>query len=87
MQHLSMGCDAHKHYSQLEIQDAAGMVLGRARVDHHPGALSSFFYRLPGGTPVALESVGNWYWIADEIEAAGCRLQSVRVCDPVRHLN
>jgi transposase len=22
---------------------------------------------------VALESVGNWYWIADEIEAAGCR--------------
>jgi hypothetical protein len=19
-----------------------------------------------------LESVGNWYWIADEIEAAGC---------------
>jgi len=23
--------------------------------------------------PVTVESVGNWYWIADEIEAAGCR--------------
>jgi transposase len=73
MQHLSVGLDAHKHYSQLEIQDDTGLVLNRARLDHHPGALSSFFSRLPGGTPVALESVGNWYWIADEIEAAGCQ--------------
>ena len=73
MQQLSVGCDAHKHYSQLEVQDDAGLVLNRVRLDHHPGALSSFFSRLPGGTPVALESVGNWYWIADEIEAAGCQ--------------
>ena len=73
MQQLSVGCDAHKHYSQLEVQDDAGLVLNRVRLDHHPGALSSFFSRLPTGTPVALESVGNWYWIADEIEAAGCQ--------------
>jgi transposase len=26
----------------------------------------------PSGTPLALESVGNWYWIADEIADAGC---------------
>jgi transposase len=73
MQHLSVGCDAHKHYSQLEVQDAHGVVLSRARLEHHPGMLASFFSRFPPGTPVALESVGNWYWIADEIEAAGCR--------------
>jgi hypothetical protein len=73
MQHLSVGCDAHKHYSQLEIQDVNGLVLNRARVDHHPGAISSFFSRLPRGTPVALGSVGNWCWIADEIEAACCQ--------------
>jgi hypothetical protein len=24
------------------------------------------------GSPVALETVGNWYWIVDEIERAGC---------------
>jgi len=72
MQTISVGFDAHKHYSQLELQDASGQVLNRVRIDHSPGAVSSFFSLLPGGTPVALESVGNYrYWIADEIEAAG----------------
>ena len=42
------------------------------RVDHQPGAIRTFLENLPQGIPVALESVGNWYWIADEIEAAGC---------------
>jgi len=23
------------------------------------------------GSPVAVETIGNWYWIVDEIEAAG----------------
>src|SRR3990172_9769878 len=30
------------------------------------------YSRFPPGTPVALETVGNWYWIVDEIEQAGC---------------
>jgi transposase len=72
MKRLFVGCDAHKHYSQLEVQDSTAQVLRRLRIDHSRGALSSFFSRLPHDTPVALESVGNWYWIADEIEAAGC---------------
>ena len=72
MEQLFVGCDAHKHYSQLEVQDATAQVLRRIRIDHCRGALSSFFSKLPPKTPVALESVGNWYWIADEIEAAGC---------------
>ena len=42
------------------------------RVDHQPGAIQAYLESLPTGTPVALESVGNWYWIADKIEAAGC---------------
>jgi transposase len=72
MKRLFVGCDAHKHYSQLEVQDSTAQVLRRLRIDHSRGALSSFFSKLPHDTPVALESVGNWYWIADEIEAAGC---------------
>jgi transposase len=72
MEAFVVGCDAHKHYSQLEVQDATGQALSRVRIDHQRGAISQFFSRLPKGTPVALESVGNWYWIADEIEAAGC---------------
>ena len=72
MSSLFVGCDAHKHYSQLEIQDSSAHVVRRCRLDHARGTLHSFFSTLPHATPVALESVGNWYWIADEIEAAGC---------------
>jgi len=72
MDSLFVGCDAHKHYSQLEVQDSSAKVLRRVRVDHSHGAFRVFLSSLPTGTPVALESVGNWYWIADEIEASGC---------------
>jgi len=72
MSHYRVGCDAHKHYSQFAILDPDGQLQHQARVDHEPGAIRAFLQDLPEGTPVALESVGNWYWIADEIEAAGC---------------
>jgi transposase len=67
-----IGCDAHKHYSQFAVMDEEGNLIAQHRVDHQPGAIQAFLEGLPEGTPVALESVGNWYWIADEIEAAGC---------------
>jgi transposase len=69
---LSIGCDAHKRYSQFEVQDQHGHVHGQTRVNHQRGAIQEYLSGFPEGTPVALESVGNWYWIADEIEAAGC---------------
>jgi hypothetical protein len=31
----------------------------------------SFLAHCEPGSPVALETVGNWYWIVDEIEGAG----------------
>lgn len=72
MSHYRVGCDAHRRYSQFAILDDAGQLQHQARVDHERGAIQAFLESLPQGTPVALESVGNWYWIADEIEAAGC---------------
>jgi transposase len=72
MRDYRIGCDAHKRYSQVEVQDDRGHVVRQARVYHEAGAVHGFFAQFPEGTPVALESVGNWYWIADEIEAAGC---------------
>ena len=30
-----------------------------------------FVHRWSEGSPVAVESVGNWYWVVDEIEAGG----------------
>ena len=69
---FKIGCDAHKRYSQFAIFDEGGDLCQQARVNHEHNAIYSFLSGFPRGTPVALESVGNWYWIADEIEAAGC---------------
>jgi hypothetical protein len=61
MSHYWVGCDAHKHYSQFAVLDEDGQLRHQARVDHAPGAIQAFLESLPEGTPVALESVGNWY--------------------------
>jgi len=72
MSHYKIGCDAHRRYSQFAILDHEGRFLQQVRVNHTPGAIRDFLEGYPPGTPVALETVGNWYWIVDEIEAAGC---------------
>jgi len=72
MSHYRVGVNAHRRYSQFAILDQDGQLQHQARVDHEPGAIHAFLENLPEGTPVALETVGNWYWMADEIEAAGC---------------
>ena len=72
MSHYGAGCDAHRRYSQFAVLVQEGQLRRQTRVDHEPGAIQAFLESVPEGTPVALESVGNWYWIADEIEAAGC---------------
>ena len=72
MTNYKIGCDAHRRFSQFAILDADGQFLEQVRVNHEPGAIRRFLSEFPPGTPVALESVGNWYWIVDEIEAADC---------------
>ncbi len=73
MENYTIGCDAHKRYSQITVLDSRARVYMRARVEHTPGAIKEYMAQYPAGTPVAVESVGNWYWIVDEIEASGCR--------------
>jgi len=41
------------------------------RIPHLRGALREFLAGCEPGSPVAVETVGNWYWIVDEIEKAG----------------
>jgi transposase len=72
MTNYTIGCDAHKNYSIFAVMNEAGQVVKHKRIDHHPGAIQAFLGRFPIGTPVALESIGNWYWIVEEIEIAGC---------------
>jgi transposase len=63
--------DSHKHYTLACVESAKGRKRREARIDHERGALRGFLGTCQAGSPVALETIGNWYWIVDEIEAAG----------------
>src|SRR5215510_14985130 len=64
--------DAHKRYTLASVVRADGRLVREQRIAHEPGALQRFLERCERGSPVAVETIGNWYWIVDEIEAAGC---------------
>jgi transposase len=63
--------DAHKRYSQACVQSQDGQFLCEKRINHRRGTIKQFLDNWTTGTNVALETVGNWYWIVDEIEQAG----------------
>jgi len=64
--------DAHKHYTLASVEQADGRVLRELQVPHERGALRQFLQRCDPESPVAVEATGNWYWIVNEIESAGC---------------
>ena len=63
--------DSHKRYSFASVESEDGAKRTEARVEHRPGAIHQFLERFDHGSPVAVETVGNWYWIVGEIEEAG----------------
>ena len=69
MQYIAF--DSHKRYTFASVERPKGERLREARIDHERGAIHQFLCQWEPGSPVAVETVGNWYWIVDEIEAAG----------------
>src|SRR5262245_46186564 len=69
--------DAHKRYTLASVVRPDGQLVREQRIAHERGALREFLERCEQGSPVAVETIGNWYWIVDEIEAAGCIPQLV----------
>lgn len=67
----NVALDAHKRYSLGSVEDAEGRILAERRVPHRRGQIRKFLAGLEPGTPVAVETIGSWYWIVDEIEEAG----------------
>jgi transposase len=63
--------DSHKHYTLCSVEDEQGKILQEQRIEHERGAIQTFLAGFAAGTPVAVETIGNWYWIIEEIEAAG----------------
>ena len=66
-----IGCDAHKKYSVFAGISEAGEIIPAQRVEHDRESYRSFLKGLPSGSQIAVESVGNWYWLIDEMEKAG----------------
>ena len=65
--------DSHKHYTLMEREDIQSQVARQCRIEHAPGAIRAALRDCEAGTPVAVEAMGNWYWIVAEIEQAGLR--------------
>ena len=63
--------DAHKHYSLAARELVDGGARRHDRIEHRPGNIRAYLSDIEPGTVVAVEATGNWYWITDEIEAAG----------------
>jgi len=68
MQYIAF--DAHKHYTWARVEGPDGRVLREKRIPHERGALRQFLAGCEPGSPVAIETVGNWYWMVDETESA-----------------
>jgi transposase len=67
------GCDMHKRYSVFGSINEAGHKSDCVRVEHQRAVVKAYLDKLPPGSPIAIETVGNWYWMVDEMEKAGHR--------------
>src|SRR5438093_3514347 len=61
--------DVHKKYTWARVENTQGERLYESRLAHAHGTIKNFVHRWSEGSPVAVETVGNWYWVVDEIEA------------------
>jgi transposase len=69
--------DSHKHYTFARAEDNNGRNVKEFRIEHQRGNIAGFLRRHQAGSAVAVETIGNWYWIIDEIEQAGMQPQLV----------
>jgi hypothetical protein len=69
--------DVHKKYTWARVENTKGDRLYESRLGHTHGTIKNFVNRWTAGSPVAVETVGNWYWVVDEIEAGGGKPQLV----------
>ena len=69
--------DVHKKYTWARVENPQGERLYECRLAHAHGTIKNFVHRWSEGSPVAVETVGNWYWVVDEIEGGGGKPQLV----------
>ncbi len=74
-----LGCDSHSAYSVIVSMDETGRASSPLRLDHSDGIFAELAKKFPEQTPIAVEASGGWYWVVDQLEAAGF---DVRLTDP-----
>jgi transposase len=62
--------DSHKHYTLARVETQQGQKIAEQRINHEHGNIYNFLANFEKGTKVAIETIGNWYWIVNEIEQA-----------------
>ena len=65
--------DSHKRYTLALVEAKNGEKIIEQRISHKRGNITDLLCHCQEGSPVAVETIGNWYWIVDEIEQAGMR--------------
>jgi transposase len=73
----NIALDVHKKYTWARVENTQGERLYESRLAHAHGTIKNFVHRWSEGSAVAVETVGNWYWVVDEIEAGGGKPQLV----------
>ena len=63
--------DAHKKYSVFVAVDERGEASPAIRVGHDREQYRQYLEGLPAGSQIALEAGGYYYWMVDDMEAAG----------------
>ena len=53
--------DSHKRYTFASVEDHAKGTIFDKRIEHDRGALTRFLSSCESGSPVAVETFGNWY--------------------------
>lgn len=54
--------DAHKHYPLACVEEPTGKLVCEKRLGHRRGDVQQFLTQWTPGSPVAIETVGNWCW-------------------------
>ncbi len=66
-----IGCDAHKKFSVFVSMDEQGQYGASIRIGHNREVFGKYLRTLEPGSDIALETGGGYYWMVDEIAAAG----------------
>jgi len=64
-------CNAHKRYSIFTWVDEPGSLGSCVRVEDGQSKFREYMKVIPPGSHIAVETVGNWYWMVEEMEKAG----------------